>query len=68
MGCPVVHWELWSEDPDKAAEFYGKVYRILDLSKLSYLASTSNKYRMARNETYPIQMFFIVRFLRHITL
>ena len=26
MGCPVVHWELWSEDPDKAAEFYGKVF------------------------------------------
>jgi len=22
MGCPVVHWELWSEDPDTAAEFY----------------------------------------------
>ena len=26
MGCPVVHWELWSEEPDKAAEFYGKVF------------------------------------------
>jgi predicted enzyme related to lactoylglutathione lyase len=26
MGCPVVHWELWSEDPDKAAEFYGRVF------------------------------------------
>jgi len=26
MGCPVVHWELWSEDPDKAAEFYGTVF------------------------------------------
>ena len=26
MGNPVVHWELWSEDPDKAAEFYGKVF------------------------------------------
>jgi predicted enzyme related to lactoylglutathione lyase len=26
MGCPVVHWELWSEDPDRAADFYGKVF------------------------------------------
>ena len=25
MGCPVVHWELWSEDPDSVAEPYGKI-------------------------------------------
>jgi len=25
MGCPVVHWELWSEDPDTAAEFYSNL-------------------------------------------
>lgn len=22
MGRPVVHWELWSENPDKVAKFY----------------------------------------------
>jgi uncharacterized protein len=26
MGRPVVHWELWSENPDKAAEFYQQVF------------------------------------------
>ncbi len=26
MGRPVVHWELWSENPDKAAEFYRQVF------------------------------------------
>ena len=26
MGRPVVHWELWSENPDKAAEFYQRVF------------------------------------------
>lgn len=23
---PVVHWELWSEDPARASEFYSKVF------------------------------------------
>ena len=26
MGQPVVHWELWSENPEKASEFYRKVF------------------------------------------
>jgi len=26
MGQPVVHWELWSQDPEKAAAFYTKVF------------------------------------------
>jgi uncharacterized protein len=26
MGRPVVHWELWSENPDQAAEFYQQVF------------------------------------------
>ena len=26
MGRPVVHWELWSEDPEKVSEFYKKVF------------------------------------------
>ena len=26
MGRPVVHWELWSEDPGKVSEFYEKVF------------------------------------------
>ena len=26
MGRPVVHWELWSGDPGKVADFYAKVF------------------------------------------
>ena len=26
MGRPVVHWELWSEDPAKISDFYAKVF------------------------------------------
>ena len=26
MGRPVVHWELWSGDPEKVADFYAKVF------------------------------------------
>ena len=26
MGSPVVHWELWSKDPQGAADFYEKVF------------------------------------------
>jgi hypothetical protein len=26
MGRPVVHWELWSEDPGKISDFYRKVF------------------------------------------
>ncbi len=38
MGRPVVHWELWSEDPGKVADFYAKVFdwNIQDLPELDY--------------------------------
>ncbi|HET9951905.1 MAG TPA: VOC family protein [Candidatus Eisenbacteria bacterium] len=26
MGQPVVHWELWSKDPEQVSEFYAKVF------------------------------------------
>ncbi|MGQ0723543.1 MAG: VOC family protein [Candidatus Eiseniibacteriota bacterium] len=26
MGQPVVHWEFWSEDPEKVSSFYKKVF------------------------------------------
>jgi len=26
MGRPVVHWEMWSPDPERAAEFYKTVF------------------------------------------
>ena len=26
MGRPVVHWELWSQDPEKASVFYKQVF------------------------------------------
>lgn len=26
MANPVVHWELWSEDPKRASDFYSKVF------------------------------------------
>ena len=26
MGRPVVHWEFWSEDPEKVSDFYKKVF------------------------------------------
>ena len=26
MGQPVVHWEFWSEDPDRVSEFYRTVF------------------------------------------
>ena len=26
MGRPVVHWELWSENPDKVSDFYAKTF------------------------------------------
>jgi uncharacterized protein len=38
MGRPVAHWELWSENPDKAAEFYQQVFdwNIQHISDLKY--------------------------------
>ena len=26
MGAPIVHFEFWSEDPDRASEFYKQVF------------------------------------------
>ena len=26
MGQPVVHWELWSKDPENVSDFYAKVF------------------------------------------
>lgn len=26
MGNPVVHWELWSDDPGRCSEFYARVF------------------------------------------
>ena len=46
MGNPVVHWELWSEDPDKASEFYGKVFdwEMRSIPEMSYhLAETGGE-------------------------
>ena len=46
MGNPVVHWELWSEDPDNAAEFYGKVFdwEMRSIPEMSYhLAETGGE-------------------------
>jgi len=38
MGKPVVHWELWSQDPEKAAEFYTKVFdwKIQHIPEMDY--------------------------------
>jgi predicted enzyme related to lactoylglutathione lyase len=38
MGRPVVHWELWSENPERAADFYRKVFdwEIRPLPQMNY--------------------------------
>ena len=38
MGQPVVHWELWSKDPEKISDFYGKVFgwKIQHVPELNY--------------------------------
>jgi uncharacterized protein len=38
MGQPVVHWELWSEDPAQIADFYQKVFgwTIRTIPELNY--------------------------------
>ncbi len=38
MGQPVVHWELWSEDPARIADFYTKVFdwNIRTIPELNY--------------------------------
>ncbi len=38
MGRPVVHWELWSEDPGRVSEFYETVFdwKINHLPEMNY--------------------------------
>jgi predicted enzyme related to lactoylglutathione lyase len=38
MGQPVVHWELWSENPERIAQFYEKVFdwQIRHIPALNY--------------------------------
>ncbi len=38
MGQPVVHWELWSQDPEKLAAFYADVFDwdIRNIAELNY--------------------------------
>jgi hypothetical protein len=38
MGRPIVHWELWSQDPDRASEFYARVFdwTIRDTHEMDY--------------------------------
>ena len=46
MGQPVVHWELWSEDPEKVSEFYKEVFdwEIRHIPEMNYrLVETGGK-------------------------
>jgi len=46
MGQPVVHWELWSEDPAKVSEFYEKVFdwNVKHMPEMNYhLVQTGGK-------------------------
>jgi len=38
MGKGVVHWEMWSKDPDKVSDFYAKVFdwQIKSIPELNY--------------------------------
>jgi predicted enzyme related to lactoylglutathione lyase len=38
MGAPVVHWELWSEDPGRISKFYADVFgwKINHIPQLDY--------------------------------
>ena len=46
MGKPVVHWELWSKDPQKVSAFYAKVFdwNIKHIPQMNYhLVDTGGK-------------------------
>ncbi len=46
MGQPVVHWELWSKDPQKVSEFYTKAFgwSVKHLPEMNYwLADTGGQ-------------------------
>ncbi|MEW6738060.1 MAG: VOC family protein [Acidobacteriota bacterium] len=38
MGRPVVHWELWSKDPEKLSQFYSQIFdwQIQNMPELNY--------------------------------
>jgi len=38
MGCPVVHWEFWSENPGQAGEFYATVFgwQVREIPEMAY--------------------------------
>lgn len=38
MGKGVVHWEMWSKDPDKVSDFYAKVFdwKIKSMPEINY--------------------------------
>ena len=38
MGRPVVHWELWSQDPQTVSKFYADAFdwQVRDIPELSY--------------------------------
>jgi uncharacterized protein len=38
MGKPVVHWELWSKDPEKVSSFYARIFdwKIQHMPELNY--------------------------------
>ena len=38
MGNPVVHWELWSENPEGASAFYSQVFgwKVQSMPEMSY--------------------------------
>lgn len=46
MGRPVVHWELWTEEPQKVSDFYAKVFdwQIRHIPEMNYhLAETGGE-------------------------
>jgi predicted enzyme related to lactoylglutathione lyase len=38
MGRPVVHWEFWTENPEKVSDFYSKVFdwKIQNIPEIKY--------------------------------
>lgn len=46
MGRPVVHWELWSQEPEKVSDFYAEVFdwEIRHIPEMDYrLVSTGGE-------------------------
>jgi predicted enzyme related to lactoylglutathione lyase len=38
MGKPVIHWEFWTENPEKVSDFYSKVFdwKIQNIPEIKY--------------------------------